>query len=447
MAGKIRLSDHFTTGRLLAFVAPCIGTMLFTSIYGMVDGLFISNIEGKTAFAAVNLIMPYPMLLGSAGFMLGTGGSALTAITMGEGDQERAEQYFSLFVLVSVLAGFALGGLGLATLRPVAVLMGAEGELLEIGVRYGRILMLALPAFMLQNLFQSFFATAEKPRLGFGFTVAAGVTNMALDALFVGALRWSVEGAAIATLISQLVGGVLPLAYFARANSSRLRLTKPRCDWSALGKACVNGSSELMTNLSNSFVNILYNAQLIRFAGEDGVSAYGVIMYSAFFFVAVYVGYAFGSAPLVSYHYGAGNRAELHNLYQKSLRLIAGAAAVLTALSILFIPQIARVFVGYDPGLLELTVQGYRLFALSFLLMGFNIYASSFFTALGDGLVSALISFLRTLVFQLAAVLWLPEWLGADGIWLAVVAAEALALAVTAFFLLTKDGKYRYRRA
>ncbi|MGN0706380.1 MAG: MATE family efflux transporter [Faecalibacterium sp.] len=443
----IRLSDHFTTARLLQFVMPCIGTMLFTSIYGIVDGLCVSNFVGKTAFAAVNLIMPFPMLLGAAGFMLGTGGSAIVAITLGAGDEQKANRYFSLFVWAAVLSGAALAGLGLLLLRPVAIMMGAEGEILDYALRYGRILTASVPSFALQNLFQSFFVTAEKPNLGLAVTVAAGCTNMLLDVVLVGALGLGVEGAAAASLISQVVGGVLPLLYFLRPNDSRLRLARPRWEGRVLLRGCANGSSELMTNLSMSLVNILYNYQLMRFAGADGVAAYGVIMYANFLFVAVFVGYSVGSAPIVGFHYGARNRMELNNLYVKSLRIIGAAGVGLTAFSIGVIPFVARVFVGYDAGLLELTTRAFRIYALSFVVMGFNIYGSSFFTALGDGVTSALISFLRTLAFQLIAVLLLPELLGIDGVWMAVTAAELAALVVTAVLLRVKDRKFHYRHA
>ena len=341
-----------------------------------------------------------------------------------------------------------LAVLGILFLRPVAVLLGAKGELLDYAVRYGRILMLALPPFALQNMFQSFFVTAEKPLLGFWFTVGAGCTNMVLDVVMVGMLHWGVEGAAVATLISQLVGGVLPVFYFIdHGNTSRLHLCRTQFYGRVLWDACINGSSELMTNLSMSLVNILYNFQLLRLAGENGVAAYGVIMYAAFLFVAVFVGYAVGSAPIVSFHYGARNHAEVHNLYQKSLRLIAVVAVSMTAVSMVLIPFVARIFVGYDTQLLALTNRAFRLYALSFLIMGFNVYASSFFTALGDGVTSALISFLRTFLFQMAALLVLPALWGIDGVWLAVTAAELAALAVTVAMFLTKDKTFHYRKA
>ena len=445
---KIQLSDHFDYSRLIRFVLPCIGTMLFTSIYGIVDGLCVSNFVGKTAFAAVNLIMPVPMLVGTVGFMLGTGGSAIVGITLGEGDKARADRYFSLFMSTALIAGIVLSVLGMLLLRPVALMLGAEGEMLDYALRYGRVLMLSLPTFILQNMFQSFFVTAEKPHLGFWFTVGAGCTNMVLDVLMVGVWGWGVEGAAIATFISQLVGGVLPVFYFIdRSNTSRLHLCKTSFYSKVLRDACINGSSELMTNLSMSLVNILYNFQLLRLAGENGVAAYGVIMYAAFLFVAVFVGYAVGSAPIVSFHYGARNHAEVHNLYRKSLRLIAVVAVTLTLASMFIIPCVARVFVGYDAELLALTSRAFRLYALSFLIMGFNVYASSFFTALGDGVTSALISFLRTLLFQVAAVLLLPLLLGIDGIWLAVTAAELAALLVSIGLFITRDQQFHYRKA
>ena len=445
---KIQLSDHFTYPRLLRFVLPCIGTMLCSSIYGILDGLCVSNFVGQTAFAAVNLIMPLPMLLGTIGFMLGTGGSAIVGITLGEGDQKKADRYFTMFLLAALVSVSVLAVLGIVFLRPIAVLLGARGELLDYAVRYGRILMVSLPTFALQNMFQSFFVTAEKPNLGFWFTVGAGCTNMVLDVVMVGLWGWGVEGAAIATFISQLVGGVLPVFYFLNHNnSSRLHLCKTEFHGGVLRDACINGSSELMTNLSMSLVNILYNYQLLRLAGENGVAAYGVIMYAAFLFVAVYVGYAVGSAPIVSFHYGARNHAEVHNLYQKSLRLIAVVSVTMTLASMLIIPFVARVFVGYDPELLELTTRAFRLYALSFLIMGFNVYASSFFTALGDGVTSALISFLRTLVFQIAAVLILPAVLDVDGIWLAVTFAELAALAVSVTMFIRKDSVFHYRKA
>ena len=445
---KIQLSDHFDYSRLIRFVLPCIGTMLFTSIYGIVDGLCVSNFVGKTAFAAVNLIMPVPMLVGTVGFMLGTGGSAIVGITLGEGDKARADRYFSLFMSTALIAGIVLSVLGMLLLRPVALMLGAEGEMLDYALRYGWVLMLSLPTFILQNMFQSFFVTAEKPLLGFWFTVGAGCTNMVLDVVMVGMLHWGVEGAAIATLISQLVGGVLPVFYFIdHHNTSRLHLCQTKVYGGVLRDACINGSSELMTNLSMSLVNILYNFQLLRLAGENGVAAYGVIMYAAFLFVAVFVGYAVGSAPIVSFHYGARNHAEVHNLYQKSLRLIAVVAVSMTAVSMVLIPYVARIFVGYDAELLALTSHAFRVYALNFFLMGFNVYGSSFFTALGDGVTSALISFLRTLVFQIAAVLILPAILGIDGIWLAVTAAELAALAVSAAMFVTKDKVFHYRKA
>ena len=443
---KIQLSDHFTYKMLLRFVLPSIIMMVFTSIYGVVDGLFVSNFVGKTPFAAVNLVMPFIMVFGGIGFMFGTGGSALVAKTMGEGDKHRANQYFTMMIAATLICGVIISTLGVIFMEPISVFLGADAEMLPDCVLYGRIVLAFNTAYMLQNVFQSFLIAAEKPKLGLWVTVAAGVTNMALDALFMAVFHWGVAGAAIATGISQIVGGVLPVFYFLdHKTTSRLHLGKTEFHGSVLKAACINGSSELMTNLSMSLVNILYNYQLLRFAGENGVAAYGVIMYAAFLFVAVFVGYAVGSAPIVSYHYGARNHAEVHNLYTKSLRLIGVVAVIMTAVSMLIIPYVAKIFVGYDAELLELTSHAFRVYGLSFLIMGFNVYGSSFFTALGDGVTSALISFLRTMLFQLAAVILLPMVLRIEGVWLAITAAELAALVVTVYMFITKDKVFHYR--
>ena len=440
----IQLSDHFTYSRLLRFVLPCIGTMLFTSVYGIVDGLCVSNFVGKTAFAAVNLIMPLPQLLGTVGFMLGTGGSAIVGITLGEGDQKKADRYFTMFLLAALVSVSVLAVLGFVFLRPVAMLLGAKGELLDYAVRYGRILMLALPPFALQNMFQSFFVTAEKPLLGFWFTVGAGCTNMVLDVVMVGMLHWGVEGAAIATFISQIVGGVLPLVYFLRPNSSLLRLGKCRMDLRALLKTCSNGSSEFMSNVSMSLVSMLYNVQLMKYAGEDGVSAYGVLMYVNMIFQAIYIGYSVGAAPIVSFHYGAGNRGELRGLLRRSGGLLAVCAVCMLAAGQVLAAPLSRLYVGYDPGLFRMTSHAFSIFSFSFLFSGFAIYGSSFFTALNDGLTSAIIAFLRTLVFQVGAVLLFPLLWRLDGIWMSIVAAEVMAVVATGIFLLAKRKRYGY---
>ena len=428
----IRLSDHFTVRRLLRFVAPSIVMMVFTSIYSVVDGLFVSNFAGKTPFAAVNLIMPVLMGLGTVGFMIGTGGSALVGMTLGLGEKERANRLFSMLTAAGAAAGAVLSVLGLVFLRPAAYALGARGEMLEQCVIYGAVMLVFQTFFILQIVFQSFFVTAEKPKLGLAVTVTAGLTNIVLDALLVGVFRMGVAGAAAATGVSQLVGGAFPLWYFARRNSSLLRFARPEKDWRALVRACANGASELMTNLSSSLVTALYNVQLMRIAGEDGVAAYGVIMYVNFIFNAIFYGYSIGSAPVFSYHYGAGGRDELKSLLRKSLGLTAVCGAFLTLAAEASAGPLSRIFVGYDAALCAMTTRGFQLYALSFLVVGFNIFGSAFFTALNNGAVSAVISFVRTLVFQLLSIWLLPVWWGLDGVWLAVVVAELLALAVTA---------------
>ena len=444
MAKNIRLSDHFTYSKLLRFTLPSIVMMVFTSIYGVVDGLFVSNFVGKTAFASVNLVMPFVMILGGMGFMIGTGGTALVSKILGEGDPDTANRTFSMMVLFTLALGIVLSAAGIVFMRPVSRFLGATDAMMDDCVLYGRIVTGFTFAFMLQNVFQSFFIAAEKPKLGLKVTVAAGLANMVLDALFIAVFNWGVAGAAIATGLSQCVGGVLPLVYFLRPNSSLLRLSPTRLRLRPILAACGNGSSELMSNISSSVVSMLYNFQLMRLAGEDGVSAYGVLMYVQFIFISIYIGYSIGCAPVVSYHFGAQNHGELKNLLGKSVLLMGCTGVALTALAMALADPLSRLFVGYDAGLFALTSHAFRLFAWSFLLAGFNIYASGFFTALNNGGISAAISFLRTLVFQSASVLILPIFLDVDGIWWAITVAEVFAFLISVTFLLAKRGKYHY---
>ncbi len=440
----IQLSDRFSYKKLLRFTLPSIVMMIFTSIYGVVDGFFVSNYAGKTPFAAVNFIMPFIMILGAFGFMFGTGGSALISKTMGEGDMPKANRLFSMLVYISLLVGIVIAVLGMVFIRPIAALLGAKGAMLDGCVLYGRIILAVIPAFMLQMEFQSFFITAEKPQLGLAVTVAAGVTNMALDALFVAVFPWGIAGAAAATAISQIVGGLIPLLYFARPNTSRLRLTKFTYDGKALLKTCTNGSSELMSNISMSLVGMLYNVQLMKYAGEDGVAAYGVLMYVSMIFMAAFIGYSIGTAPVIGFHYGAQNHQELKSLRKKSLVLIIAFSVVMLILGEVLARPLSILFVGYDPQLFEMTLRGFAIYSFSFLFSGIAIFGSGFFTALNNGLVSALISFLRTLVFQIAAVLVLPLIWDIDGIWVSIVVADLMAAAVTAAFLVGMRRKYRY---
>lgn len=443
---RIQLSDHFTYGKLIRFTMPSIAMMIFTSVYGVVDGFFVSNFAGKTPFSAVNLIMPFLMIVATVGFMFGTGGTALVAKIFGEGDKEKANKYFSLFVYVSFALGVIFAILGIVFIRPISALLGAEGELLENCVVYARIILAALPFYVLQLLFQSFFPAAEKPQLGLAVTVLAGVTNMVLDAVLVILLpqEYKLAGAAIATAMSQFVGGVIPLFYFFRKNNSILRLGKTSFDGKAILKACANGSSEFMSNVSMSIVGMLYNIQLLKYVGENGVAAYGVMMYVSMIFSAAFIGYSIGVAPVISYHNGAQNYKESKGLLRQSLIMIGVFGVGMVAAAELLALPLSNIFVGYDAELMNLTVSGFKIFALSFIFMGFAIFSSGFFTALNDGLTSALISFLRTLVFQIAAVLLLPLIWEIDGVWISIVVAEVMAAAISAFFLVVKRKKYHY---
>ena len=441
---KIQISDNFTYKKLIRFTLPSIVMLVFTSIYGVVDGYFVSNFVGKTPFTAVNFIMPVLMIIGSCGFMFGTGGGALISKTIGEGKTDKAKKLFSLIVYSSLVCGIFLAVLGFIFIRPIASLLGAEGQLLENSVTYARIILIAIPAYILQYEFQCLFATAGKPNLGLYVTIAAGITNIVLDALFVAVFKWGLEGAAAATAISQFVGGFVPLIYFAVPNKSLLRLGKTSFDGKALGKTCSNGASELMSNISMSIVSMLYNAQLLKYAGQDGVAAYGVLMYVSLVFQAVFIGYSVGTAPIIGYNYGAQRHAELKSLLKKSLIMIGIFAIFMFAASSALAKTLSYMFVGYDQGLFDLTVRAFSIFSFSFLFSGFAIFGSSFFTALNNGLISASISFMRTLVFQIAAVLIFPLIWEVDGIWMSIVAAEILSVAVTIIFLKANKKKYQY---
>lgn len=441
---RIQLSDHFTYRRLLRFVIAPVLMMVCNSLYSIADGIFVSNLVGKTPFAAVNLIMPIMMGVAAIGFMLGTGGSALVAKTLGEGKRELANRYFSMIICSAAALGLFFSMLGFIFIRPISILLGAEGELLENCIIYGRILFAGETAFILQNVFQSFCSVAEKPEMTLKIAVAAGLTNVVLDFLFIAVFHWGIAGAALATILGQMVGGIVPLLYFIRQNNSLLQLGRPGFYGSAFLKACTNGSSEMVTNLSASVVNVLYNLQLLRLAGENGVAAYGIIMYVNFIFTGIFFGYAIGSAPITAYHYGAENHAELKNMRKKSLTLVACGGLLLTLLAELFVSPLVHIFASYDPELFAMTCHGFRLYAIAFLMMGISIWGSSFFTALGNGAVSAAISFLRTLIFEIGSVLILPIFLGIDGVWLSIVVAELMSVSATFLFLAVKRKRYHY---
>ncbi len=441
---QIHLSDHFTYKRLLRFVLPSVCMMIFISLYTVVDGFFVSNFVGKTPFAALNLMWPVIMAISTVGFMIGTGGSAVVSKTFGEDKKELGNRYFSMLVYVITAGGLLLSLLGVAFTRRIALALGAEGEMLAYAIRYGRILFGAEVFFILQTVLQNFMIMAEKPGLSFRISLAAGVTNMILDYVFIVSLDWGLEGAALATVAGQMVGAGIPLLYFSHRNSSLLRLGKTRFYGRILVHACVNGSSEMVANLAGSIVGMLYNFQLLRLVGENGVAAYGIIMYVNFLFAAIYFGYAMGSAPLVGFHYGAQNRPELHNLFRKSLILLTATGLVLTISAEVLAVPLVKIFASYDRELLAMTLRGFRIFSLIFVIMGVNIWGSAFFTALNNGVVSAVIAFCRTLVFETASVLVLPVFFRLDGVWCSALVAEALALGLTAFFFLRKDRDYGY---
>ena len=444
MKQEIKLSDHFDIKRMLRFTMPSIIMMIFTSIYGIVDGFFVSNFVGKTEFAAVNFIMPVLMIMGAFGFMLGAGGSAIVAFTLGQGKKEEAEKQFSLYVYAGLILGTVMAVLGILFIEPVAILLGAGGEMLKHCITYGIIISVASPAYMLQFEFQTFFITAEKPKLGLYMTLVSGFANMILDALFMAVFGWGIVGAAVATVLSQFIGGIVPLVYFSRPNTSLLRLVKTKYVGKWMLKACTNGSSELMSNISFSIIGMLYNFQLMKYAGEDGVAAYGVLMYVSMIFLAVFIGFSTGMAPVIGYHFGAENHQELKSLLRKSIAVIGVMSVSMLVLGEVCAYPFSWVFVGYDKALMDMTLGGFVIYSISFLFSGFAIFGSAFFTALSDGVTSALISFIRIMIFQVIAVLVLPIFFGLDGIWWSIVVAEIMAVLLTSFFLVIKRKNYKY---
>lgn len=437
-------SEHFTYRKLLRYAISPVIMMIFTSIYSVVDGLFLSNFAGKEAFAAVNFIMPYLMMFSSTGFMFGTGGSALIAKTLGEKKQKDANEIFSSLVWTSAITGVVLAVIGLTFLRPIASWLGAEGTLLENSVLYGRIYLLGMPACLIQFEFQNLYATAGKTKMGLYSTVASGMTNIVLDALFVGLFSWGIVGAAVATIVSQWIGGIIPFAYFGRENTSQLKLTKCRPNGRAMLKICTNGSSEMVNNISISIVSMLYNVQLLKYAGDDGIAAYGIMMYVNFLFTAIFWGYVVGTSPIISYHYGAGNHSELHSLLKKSLVIITSFSLIMFTVSEFLANPISAVFVGYDAKLLDITTHGFFLFSFCFIFSGLSIFGSSFFTALNNGLISAILSFSRVFVFQIPAILLLPLIWELDGVWISVVIAELCTAILGIIFILSYKKKYKY---
>lgn len=444
---KISLSDHFGYKKLIRAVLPSVIMMVFTSIYGIVDGVFVSNFAQDGAFAAVNLVMPIIMAIGCLGFMIGAGGSALVAKTLGQGENDKANRLFTMMIIFTVIVGVTFSIIGIIIVKPLAILMGASGTTLKYCVIYGAISFAGITAFMLQSMFQNFLVVAERPKFGLFISLLAGVTNMVLDALLVGVFKFGIVGAAVATVTSQVVGVIIPLLFFLRKdNGSLLKITKTKLEFKPILKACTNGSSELMSNVSASIVNFCFNYQLMRYVGEPGVEAYGVIMYATFIFAAIFIGYSVGSSPIISYHYGAKNHFELKNLFKKSLLLVFGTGLIITLSSQILATPLSSIFVGYDKELLNMTANGMRIFCISFLVMGINIFGSSFFTSLNNGLISAIISFVRTLVFQLIAVFTLPLLFDnpINGIWLSVVVGEVAAMSLTLIFIISKRKTYHY---
>jgi len=440
----VQLNDHFTYKKLFKAVIPSVLMMVFISIYSIVDGLFVSNVVGDTAFASLNLIYPVLMIVGAIGFMIGTGGSALVSKTLGEGNKEKANQYFSMFIWLTLILGVIVSTILFIFTPTLTVLLGAEEDMIDYCITYGRICLIFQTCFIVQNAFQAFFVTAEKPHLGLYLSLASGICNIILDALFIVGFNMGIAGAALATGISQFIGAVVPIFYFGIKKDLIIKLGKPIFKIKPIIQGCVNGISELVTNISASIVSIIYNYQLLALAGQDGVSSYGVILYIQFIFLAIYFGYSMGTAPIIGFNYGANNKNELQNIYKKSLKIIGITGIILVGVSELLAKPLSMIFVSYNQELLELTVRGFRIYAISFVICGFNIFSSAFFTALNNGLVSLLLSLGRTFVFQIIAVIIWPLILGIDGIWISIIFSEFLALIATILFFIFMNKRYSY---
>ena len=441
---QISISDNFTFGKLLRFALPSIIMVIFTSLYGIVDGLFVSNFAGNGAFTAVNLFLPIFYIAGSIGLLLGSGGCALVAKLFGEGEDVTARRVFTGLIIIVTGIGGAITAMTVGFMPSISVLLGARGQTAKLCSRYGTIMICGLIPFMLQSFFQYFFAVADRPKLGLIITVGAGVTNAIFDFVFMYALKWGVTGAAVATVIGECVGGVVPLVWFISKTGKKLYIAKPSFAPRTIGKVCTNGSSEFLTNISVSLVSMIYNFQLLKYVGEAGVEAYGVIMYVSFIFIGCFIGYSVGTSPIFGYHNGAGNKDELKNVFKKIMLFYAVAAVVMTAIAEALATPLAMIFVSYDKALLALTVRALRIFSFSFLLSGFNIYASAFFTALNNGGVSAAISTARTLLFQVIAVYVMPLIFGLNGIWSATIVAELLCIILSVTFVILNRKKYEY---
>lgn len=438
----INLKEHFDSRKIIKFTLPTIIMTLFTSIYGIVDGIFVSNIINSNAFASINLIMPFTLILGSIGFMFGTGGSALVSKILGENESKKAKEYFSVLIYSLIIIGVIISIISFIFMKPIATFLGAKDELLEMSMLYGKILMFSLPFLFLQNCFQSFMIVAERPKIGLVISLISGISNMILDYIFIYLFKFGIIGAGGATAISQFIGGIIPLVYFGRKNTTTLKLVKTKLLIKPIINTCYNGLSEMVSNISYSIVNILFNLQIMKYIGVNGIVAYGIINYVSFIFISVYLGFSTGAIPIISYHYGAKNKDEIKNLLKIGVRILFVVSIILTLIAEIFSKIFASIFVAYDTELLKLSTTAFRLFSVSYLISWFNLYVSSFFTALNDGRTSAVISFSRAFVGQIIMILVLPILFGINGLWLAATFSEIISLFISLIFLIKYKDKY-----
>ena len=418
--------------------------MLFTSMYGVVDGLYLSHFSGKEAFAAITLIIPLPLLIGAWAYMIGAGGSAVIAKAIASDRQKDANEYFSFLVLISVLGSILLAGIGEIFLEPCAKLLGANDEMLPFCMTYGRILIAAVPLYVLQNVFQSFLTVAEHPKIGLAINLVSAFLNMALNFVFIRITNEVVTAVALATVVSQFVGGITPFVFFVRSKSTTLRFGRPHMPMSLLGPVFANGVSEFVSEIFHPLASVMYNYKLMELTGLNGVAAYGVLMNVGFLFGSVFLGFAVGSAPLFTYKYEREDHDELHSLFIKSTISVVLMGFLLYGVACMIEGPFAAEFFGGDELLITMTEEAFALHSLSYMVMGLAVFASAFFTAIHDSRVSFLISFLRTLLFEVLAILLLPMLFDLNGVWAASLTSEVLTLLVTVGLLISKKEKYQY---
>ncbi len=432
-----------TLKNILKFAVPTIAMTVFMSFYTMVDGLFVSNLIGTDALSAINLTAPVIQLVTAVSTMLATGGSAVIMKKMGEQKSGEAKEDFTFLILINVFVGMVMCMAGYLSMDRIFAGMGLSAEVEKYCVEYlSRYLVFTIPILLMNN-FTLYMIASGKATLSLICSVTGGLLNMALDYLFIAVFHMGISGAAIATGMGYSVTAVVGLFVFCR-KKSLLHFQKPVFRWKVLVNAAANGCSEMATALVTGIITMMFNWTMLRYVGENGVAAVTIIMYVLMFASSLYTGYSYGVAPMVSYYYGEGNHEKLKKLVGTSFRVIAFISIMTVAASFALTRPLVSVFARPDNPVYDLAVTGNRICTIALCFIGYNIFASGMFTALSNGVVSAVLAFSRSFVFMLAAMIVLPLLFGVNGIWLATPAAELMALALSAFMLRKYRKRYEY---